>query len=139
MSQALTIKKTLTTEHKLKISQTLKGKYVGGNSFRHGLKSTAETRAKIGASSKLRVGGKNSRWLGDKVGYRALHTWVYSQLGAPRQCENCESTDRNVYQWANISGEYKRDVSDWARLCVSCHMIIDNVKEKAKITRESRK
>lgn len=34
------------------------------------------------------------------------------------------------YEWANISGEYKRDRSDWVMLCPSCHRKIDMGKEK---------
>jgi len=26
-----------------------------------------------------------------------------------------------MIHWHNISGEYKRDVSDWIRLCAKCH------------------
>lgn len=34
------------------------------------------------------------------------------------------------YEWANISGEYKRDRSDWVMLCPSCHRKIDMGKEE---------
>lgn len=67
----------------------------------------------------------NPNWRGDGVGYFALHDWVYRTLGRPMQCENCGSTDHKRYEWANLSGEYKRDTSDWARLCKMCHHLMD--------------
>jgi hypothetical protein len=53
--------------------------------------------------------------------YKNLHRWVRYHLGRPKLCKNCGDTSNRVYQWANISGEYKRDLNDWERLCVPCH------------------
>lgn len=53
--------------------------------------------------------------------YRMLHYWVEANLGKPRLCSNCGSTDSIGYEWANISGEYKKTLDDWKRLCSSCH------------------
>ncbi len=64
-------------------------------------------------------------WKGDDVGYSALHDWVARQLGKPRECEHCKSKTKKVYHWANKSGDYKRDINDWIRLCVSCHSKYD--------------
>lgn len=76
------------------------------------------------------IGAKNNKWAGDKVGYFALHDWVSRVLGRPKQCENCGTTKHTRYEWANISGEYKRDTSDWARLCKMCHFLIDDIARK---------
>lgn len=67
----------------------------------------------------------NPSWKGDDVGYTALHQWVYKNLGQPNYCEHCKSTVELAYHWANKSHEYKRDVSDWMRLCVKCHFKYD--------------
>lgn len=66
---------------------------------------------------------KSSSWKGDKVGYRALHNWVEKVLGKPKVCQNCGKicTTRNSIHWANKTGKYLRDISDWLRLCVKCH------------------
>lgn len=32
---------------------------------------------------------------------------------------------KRYFQWANISGEYLRIVSDWKQLCVKCHKKFD--------------
>ena len=74
-------------------------------------------------------GEKSILWKGDDVGYRALHRWVENKLGKPTTCEECNATNlsgHNIH-WANKSGEYKREVSDWIRLCPLCHKKYDNI------------
>lgn len=58
-------------------------------------------------------------------GYITLHSWVRYHKGKPNLCEKCGATEAKKFEWANISGEYKRDLSDWIRLCVSCHRFMD--------------
>ena len=64
-------------------------------------------------------------WKGDEVGYDGIHSWVEKHLGKPNKCEECGSTSKRLYQWSNKSGEYKRDLADWQRLCVGCHGLFD--------------
>ncbi len=64
-------------------------------------------------------------WKGDLVGKTALHNWVERNLGKPNKCEHCKSTDRKKYEWANKSQEYKRELTDWIRLCSKCHSKYD--------------
>lgn len=94
-------------------------------------KKSAETRHRIGLSHS---GEKSVEWKGEAAGYQAKHMWIRKQLGTPSKCENCTliSSNSRRFHWANISGEYKRDLSDWVRLCVSCHMLIDGVNLKVK-------
>lgn len=70
---------------------------------------------------------KHYLWKGDNAGYRALHYWVVSHLGQPDTCEYCGATGlKGKYiQWANKSHQYKRDLSDWIRLCGKCHSRYD--------------
>lgn len=70
---------------------------------------------------------KHQAWKGDKVGYSALHSWVARKLGRPKRCSECgfESDNSRQFHWANISQEYKRELDDWARLCVTCHKKYD--------------
>lgn len=65
-------------------------------------------------------------WNTERPGYRGIHNWVERRLGKPSVCSNCHTIDSKRYHWANISGEYKRDISDWVRLCVSCHFKKDS-------------
>lgn len=63
-------------------------------------------------------------WKGDNVGYDALHGWVERRFPRPKFCSNCGS-DKHI-ELANLSGQYKRDLSDWKYLCKSCHHKYDN-------------
>ena len=68
--------------------------------------------------------GKNHPlWKGDKVSNRNLHRWVIQYLGQPTKCEHCGKdglTEKKIY-WANKSHKYLRKLTDWIRLCASCH------------------
>lgn len=68
---------------------------------------------------------KSWSWKGNKVGKEALHNWVQKHLGKPKKCEHCNTTKAKQYDWANISQKYKRELSDWKRLCRSCHAKFD--------------
>ena len=63
---------------------------------------------------------RNGQWKGDKVGYTALHNYVKRRLKRPIICQKCLKISR--VDLANISGKYKRDLSDWEWLCRKCHM-----------------
>jgi len=68
----------------------------------------------------INSGQKNGQWKGDQVGYAAVHEWVKNRKIKPDLCERCKI--RKVYDLANISEQYKRDVSDYEWLCRTCHM-----------------
>jgi hypothetical protein len=70
-------------------------------------------------------GEKNGMWKGNEVGYTALHDWVKYRLGTARdkECVYCGSED--YVDWANVSHEYKRDLTDWMPLCRKCHFKYD--------------
>lgn len=99
----------LTDQHKKKISLSLTGKVKSEQTIK-------------------KVSGKNNkRWKGSKVSYRALHSWVQKHLGKPDKCSTCLKsglTGRKIH-WSNISGDYKRDLQDWQRLCAKCHSAYD--------------
>lgn len=96
---------------------------------RLGKRHSVETKSKISEANLVRfeLEENHPRWQGDKVSYRALHKWVQKHLGEPNYCENCKKTNlgHRYYHWANISGDYKRDVGDWKRLCAKCHKAFD--------------
>ena len=109
----------MSEKTKKKISNTLKNNPV---KYWLGRKMTKNHKKKLAES---RTGEKNGRWLGNNVGYIALHQWVSKNLGKPQHCAVCKSTEKKMYHWANISRAYKRELSDWIRLCVSCHWKFD--------------
>lgn len=73
---------------------------------------------------KRNVGQENPMWRGSKVGYTALHNWAKRRLPKPESCQDCH-TATTFLDLANISQQYKRDLSDWEYLCRSCHMAKD--------------
>ena len=78
-------------------------------------------------SEKTPRGEKHHFWKGEKVSYRSLHKWVCRYKGKPKQCSNCGKIVQNRgIHWANISGEYKRDLNDYIRLCALCHRRFDH-------------
>lgn len=60
--------------------------------------------------------------------YRALHYWVESKLGKPMWCWKCLRHDTALYQWANKSGRYEKNIFDWVRMCRKCHFKYDGNK-----------
>ncbi len=66
------------------------------------------------------LGEKNHNWKGNKAGYQALHIWIRNTLGKATKCSNGHIARQ--YVWANISGEYKREISDWHELCKACNL-----------------
>lgn len=64
-------------------------------------------------------------WQGDYVGYWGIHKWINRLLGQPKHCANCGTITAKQYDWANLSHSYKRELSDWVRLCRSCHIAYD--------------
>lgn len=72
-------------------------------------------------------GENHHKWKADNVGYNALHSWIKNNYGKAKECENkeCEYKNPKRYDWANISGKYKRTRDDFVQLCVSCHKKYD--------------
>ena len=98
---------------------------VGQNNPMFGRRHSPETIEKMRAKA---LGCNNSQWKGDKVEYQALHDWITNNFGQPPTCENCGETNlfgRKI-NWANKNGKYLRKRSDWKRLCVKCHRLLNN-------------
>jgi len=101
-----------TKEHKEKISKALKDKLP---------KNFINFQRQGHEANRRKQGETKPNWKGDNVGYGGLHSWLRRKLGIPRKCERCGTTKAKRYEWSNISRKYKRDLSDWIRLCASCH------------------
>lgn len=65
---------------------------------------------------------KNS---GMMMQYGSVHHWIKRVAGQPSYCEHCKRSDEATYDWSNISGDYRRDKTDWQRLCRKCHIHYD--------------
>ena len=68
-------------------------------------------------------GNKHPFWKGENVGNHQLHRWIRKYFPKPELCRDCKKVP--PYDLANISQEYKRDISDWEWLCRKCHMMKD--------------
>jgi hypothetical protein len=65
---------------------------------------------------------RHPSWKGDQVSYTGIHMWVARHRGKASVCVQCGKYGTGKYiQWANISGEYKRELDDYESLCGSCH------------------
>ena len=80
----------------------------------------------------------NLQWKGNEAGTDAIHKWVIERLGKPEFCEGCGNENDKRYEWANISGKYLRDLTDWIRLCPTCHRRHDDNANKAWVTRRNK-
>ena len=72
----------------------------------------------------------------DLYSYTRLHLWVSRELGKAYYCSNDSAHKSTRYHWANISGEYRKSLSDWRQLCPSCNVkesITDNFREIKRI------
>ena len=98
----------------------------------------AGLQARVAAKRDQR-GERNTAWKGDEATYAAFHYRVQSARGSEKRCEACGTTDPNKsYDWANLTGNYA-DISDYRRLCRSCHWTLDaKVLNIKKMRRSSR-
>lgn len=72
-------------------------------------------------------GENNNNWKGDNVSYFGLHSWLKRHKFRPKECEFCKKEGKRI-EFANISGNYLRDVDDYFSLCTSCHIKFDRYK-----------
>lgn len=100
-------------ESRQRISDSLRGRRL-----------SAEHREKI---SQRQRGELHHFWKGDDASYHAIHNWLARWHKKTGRCEWCECAHHRTH-WANLSGEYHRDISDYAELCPSCHKLFDRGK-----------
>lgn len=62
----------------------------------------------------------------DEKKYQEIHYWIRKNYGKATICEKDNSHKSSRYEWANISGEYRRDISDYMQLCPACHKKMDS-------------
>ena len=100
-------------------------RFVNGHNWRGKHRSEAE-RATV---SRNKTGERNHNWKGDGLGYQSLHSWLIRHFPKTGVCEWCSrvvgGSGTAGTHFANISGEYRRDRSDFMELCSSCHKLYD--------------
>lgn len=76
-------------------------------------------------------GINNVNWKGEKATYKQKHTYMNRKYGKAFLCEN-NKEHIGFFEWANMSGKYLRDRTDWKMLCHSCNIKMDNRKRNKK-------
>src|SRR3989339_1509673 len=69
-------------------------------------------------------GAEHPQWKGEKIKYVALHIWLRNNFKKSGVCEFCKEGGKKT-AWANKTGEYKRDITDFIELCYKCHWHYD--------------
>jgi len=70
-------------------------------------------------------------WKGENATYGTKHKMINRQYGNHKKCYECGIKGKKnkggkwTIQWANISGNYKRDIKDYKGLCTKCHSVFD--------------
>lgn len=124
-------KKGVKHNHGDKISKALKGV---PKSPEH-IAAVVLALKNLGSARNFPLDEKHPFWKGDKAGYCAIHDWVRRRFPIEEKCSTCEKPNRKITQsnglvinylhLANLSGEYKREISDWTYLCPKCHSALD--------------
>jgi hypothetical protein len=70
------------------------------------------------------IGENHHSWKGMNVNYFLKHAWIRKHYGKANHCKNpdCKHISKQ-FDWANISGKYLREISDYKQLCRSCHIL----------------
>lgn len=116
-------------ERNEKLAKTRTGMFLG-NTFGRGYKHTAEAKVKMSLAKKGKTRERANKWQGNNVTKGAKHLWIKRHYGKADHCENNTLHKSKRYEWANISGKYLREVTDYRQLCTSCHRKYDNAKRK---------
>lgn len=86
----------------------------------------------------MKKGEESKFWVGENATYDTKHLWIRKVRCRAYECENCGITredkqtkdGRNYIHWANVSGKYLRDISDYIALCYKCHGWFDSINRK---------
>ena len=63
--------------------------------------------------------------------YQLLNGCLGENRLNPEKCQICETTKAKTFEWANLTGNYS-DLTDYKRMCGSCHSKYDNKVENFK-------
>ena len=102
-------------------------KYINGHNAK-GRTLSEETKRRVGASH---FGEKSVTWKGDDADYNTIHRWLRKHFPKTGRCEHC-GLDKKT-DWANRSGDYRRDRDDYLELCRSCHVKYDGIGFQSKV------
>lgn len=77
----------------------------------------------------MRLGPNHPGWRGSNAGYGALHDRLKKARGRANRCEECGTTEKRRYDWANLTGKYD-DLNDYKQMCIPCHRRFDRDRKR---------
>jgi len=95
----------------------------------------------VGRSSRNCTGENNPNWKGGKSWYASVHFWIKKIKGKALnyKCTFKDETCKGRMEWSNVSGKYRRNLSDWQILCCSHHKRFDKTGFGKKHSEETKK
>ena len=126
--------KRLSKETRQKLSRIAKER--GFGKWMNGKKHSDETIEKM---RHVHSGPTNYLWKGELASIASKHNWLYRKYGKASRCEKCAVQNAPLYEWANVSGKYRRDRNDYIQLCVPCHRKMDDNVNKSWAVRKGKK
>lgn len=92
----------------------------------HISRKTAHYPNRIKRLRETRLRDNNPNWVGSKIGYNGIHSFIRRNKPYVDKCEECGAPQGSLkLDAANVSGRYLIDFSDWRWLCRLCHMKSD--------------
>ena len=59
--------------------------------------------------------------------YYSIHRWIKYHYGKADRCAISKSHLAINFNWANISGNYIKNINDWIKLCPQDHAFMDKL------------
>lgn len=104
---------------------------IGGKHTEEHKEKIRKSILKAGNIPPIYYGKDHPRWKECKKvypeNYQAIHAWLRRNYGSADHCE-FDKSHVGYFEWANISGNYLRNRSDFMSLCVKCHRRYDSMK-----------
>ena len=69
--------------------------------------------------------------------YYNVHSWLVRTYGNAQYCQMDKAHKAKRFEWANVSGDYLKDINDYMQLCPSCHRKMDYKEGQRELVRKA--